>query len=81
MFEFLATLIVASLMMIGIMALLIAITMPFQGALVRLRSNYNPRAVGLEGTENRVGPTLTTLFGTLKRTKRLEGWYGLYKGE
>jgi hypothetical protein len=29
----------------------------------------------------RVGPTLTSLLGTLKRTKRLEGWYGLYKGQ
>ena len=28
----------------------------------------------------RSGPVLTSLVGTLKRTKRIEGWYGLYKG-
>ena len=37
----------------------------------RLRSDY---------ADESVGPTLHTLIGTLKRTKRLEGWYGLYKG-
>ncbi|WVN89864.1 uncharacterized protein L203_105094 [Cryptococcus depauperatus CBS 7841] len=63
--------------MMGISA---AITMPFYGALVRLRANYNPHAVGLDQHEARVGPTLHTLLGTLKRTKRLEGWWGLWKG-
>ncbi|KAL1408022.1 hypothetical protein Q8F55_004819 [Vanrija albida] len=61
-------------------AVSIAAFMPFMGALVRLRANYNPKAVGFAGTENTVGPRLTGLWGTLKRTKRLEGWYGLYKG-
>lgn len=28
-----------------------------------------------------VGPRLTGIYDTLLRTKRLEGWYGLYKGE
>lgn len=27
--------------------------MPFAGALVRLRANYNPKAVGFEGSEER----------------------------
>ncbi|ORY32275.1 mitochondrial carrier domain-containing protein [Naematelia encephala] len=80
MFEFLIALVLATLLMIVLMAVGVGLTMPFHGALVRLRANYNPRAVGLEGTENRVGPTLNTLVQTLKRTKRLEGWYGLYKG-
>ena len=53
MFEFLLTLILATLLMIVLMAIGVAITIPFHGALVRLRANYNPRAVGLEGTENR----------------------------
>lgn len=101
--------------MVGLMGLGVALTMPFHGALIRLRANYNPKAIGLEGAENRwvrrlptshriahpvmhvylvldrvadlavpvryrVGPTLTSLFGTLRRVKRLEGWYGLYKG-
>jgi hypothetical protein len=30
--------------------------------------------------DSRSGPVLTSLVGTLKRTKRIEGWYGLYKG-
>jgi hypothetical protein len=53
MFEFILTLILAALFMVIIMAVGVAIFMPFQGALVRLRANFNPRAVGLEGTENR----------------------------
>lgn len=53
MFEFIATLLVAMAIMIALMAVGVALTMPFHGALVRLRANYNPRAVGLEGTENR----------------------------
>jgi hypothetical protein len=27
-----------------------------------------------------VGPKLNGIWATLKRTHRLEGWYGLYKG-
>ncbi|EIW72509.1 hypothetical protein TREMEDRAFT_70739 [Tremella mesenterica DSM 1558] len=80
MFEFILTLLLAAGIMVLAMAVGVGVTMPFHGALIRLRANYNPRAVGLEGVENRVGPTLTTLLGTLRRTKRLEGWYGLYKG-
>ncbi|OCF54207.1 hypothetical protein L486_08119 [Kwoniella mangroviensis CBS 10435] len=79
MFEFLITLLFATAIMISLMAVGVAITMPFHGALVRLRANYNPHAVGLDA-QTRVGPTLTTLVGTLKRTKRLEGWWGLWKG-
>ncbi|WVW82438.1 hypothetical protein I302_104448 [Kwoniella bestiolae CBS 10118] len=79
MFEFLITLLLATSIMISFMAVGVAITMPFHGALVRLRANYNPHAVGLDA-QTRVGPTLSTLVGTLKRTKQLEGWWGLWKG-
>ncbi|ODO07142.1 hypothetical protein L198_00721 [Cryptococcus wingfieldii CBS 7118] len=79
MFEFILTLLLAAVLMAAIMAASVAITMPFSGALVRLRANYNPHAVGL-GQEARVGPTLHTLLGTLKRTKELEGWWGIWKG-
>ncbi|WVQ82656.1 hypothetical protein IAT38_004788 [Cryptococcus sp. DSM 104549] len=79
MFEFIITLIVATFIMVALMAVGVAITMPFTGALVRLRANYNPHAVGLDAN-TRVGPTLTTLIGTLKRTKHLEGYSGLWKG-
>lgn len=50
---FFFTLVLASFIMVLLMGIGVAITMPFHGALVRLRSNYNPRAVGLEGVENR----------------------------
>jgi hypothetical protein len=50
---FIFTLILASFIMVLLMAAGVAVTMPFHGALVRLRANYNPRAVGLEGVENR----------------------------
>lgn len=50
---FFFTLILASIIMVALMAVGVALAMPFHGALVRLRANYNPRAVGLEGVENR----------------------------
>jgi hypothetical protein len=50
---FFFTLILASIIMVVLMAVGVALAMPFHGALVRLRANYNPRAVGLEGVENR----------------------------
>lgn len=99
MFEFLLTLILAMLIMVVLSCIGVLITQPIHGALVRLRANYSPKAVALDGLENRSvhlsfhhtgleliaiyrsGPILTSLFGTLKRTKRIEGWYGLYKGE
>lgn len=53
MIDLIITVLLASIIMVVAMAIGIAITMPLHGALVRLRANYNPRAVGLEGTENR----------------------------
>lgn len=50
---FFFTLVLASFIMVMLMALGVVVTMPFHGALVRLRANYNPKAVGLEGVENR----------------------------
>jgi hypothetical protein len=37
-------------------------------------------ASAMARADSRSGPVLTSLVGTLKRTKRIEGWYGLYKG-
>jgi hypothetical protein len=53
MLDFIVTLLLASVIMVTFMAIGVALTMPLHGALVRLRANYNPRAVGLEGVENR----------------------------
>lgn len=53
MIDFIVTLLLASTIMVGLMGLGVALTMPFHGALIRLRANYNPKAIGLEGAENR----------------------------
>jgi hypothetical protein len=52
MANIIVTTLVASLLMLLMITISIAATMPFVGSLIRLRANYNPRAVGLEGAEN-----------------------------
>ncbi|KAI0769719.1 mitochondrial carrier [Trametes elegans] len=59
------------------------IVVPLTGALVRLRANYNPKALQLdpEGNVNvHTGPIVTSFFGMLQRVYRIEGIPGLYKG-
>ncbi|KAI8993111.1 mitochondrial carrier [Trametes punicea] len=59
------------------------ITVPLTGALVRLRANYNPKALQLDPDGNvhvHTGPMVTSFFGMLRRVYRIEGWAGLYKG-
>lgn len=80
MSNIIVTILVACAIMIVSSVVATIVVMPFTGSLIRLRANYNPRAVGFDGTDNTVGPRLTSLVGTMKRTYRLEGWYGLYKG-
>ncbi|EKM54401.1 uncharacterized protein PHACADRAFT_258223 [Phanerochaete carnosa HHB-10118-sp] len=61
----------------------LAIAIPIVGALVRLRTNYNPKSIQLDAEGNvepHTGPIVTSFFGMLKRVKRIEGWGGLYKG-
>ena len=53
MFEFLLTLILAMLIMVILSCIGVLITQPIHGALVRLRANYSPKAVSLDGLENR----------------------------
>ncbi|KAF5384227.1 hypothetical protein D9615_003440 [Tricholomella constricta] len=64
--------------------IIIAITVPLAGALVRYRANYSPKAVQLsaeeESVHNRTGPVIGGYFAMLKRVYRMEGWAGLYKG-
>ncbi|KAH9929516.1 mitochondrial carrier [Epithele typhae] len=65
------------------LALSLTVSVPLTGALVRLRANYNPKALQLD-TEGNVsvhtGPVVTSFFGMLRRVYRIEGWAGLYKG-
>ncbi|PWN53637.1 hypothetical protein IE53DRAFT_383850 [Violaceomyces palustris] len=79
------------------------VSQPFNGAIVRLRANYLPKAVSLDNvledgqsstnpraisafllSERRsaakIGPVVSGVFAMLARTKRLEGWQGVYKG-
>ncbi|OJT06349.1 hypothetical protein TRAPUB_2811 [Trametes pubescens] len=59
------------------------ITVPLTGAIVRLRANYNPKALQLDPEGNahvHTGPIVTGFFGMLRRVYRIEGYAGLYKG-
>ncbi|OBZ67067.1 hypothetical protein A0H81_12846 [Grifola frondosa] len=65
------------------LAISILISVPLTGALIRLRANYNPKALQLDpegNVELHTGPIVTSFFGMLRRVKRIEGWAGLYKG-
>lgn len=87
-------------------AISVLISQPFNGAIIRLRANYLPKAVSLDNvledgaasrapsgpralssfllSERRstakIGPVVTGVFSMMLRTKRLEGWAGIYKG-
>ncbi|KAI0374132.1 mitochondrial carrier [Pilatotrama ljubarskyi] len=65
------------------LSLSLLITVPLTGALVRLRANYNPKALQLDPEGNvhvHTGPIVTSFFGMLGRAYRIEGFAGLYKG-
>ncbi|KAI0342112.1 hypothetical protein BDW22DRAFT_1396027 [Trametopsis cervina] len=67
----------------GALAASLAISVPFNGALVRLRANFNPKSIQLDAEGNvepHTGPVVTSFLGMLRRVKRIEGWSGLYKG-
>ncbi|TKY86437.1 hypothetical protein EX895_004586 [Sporisorium graminicola] len=92
---------IAIALSIGISVL---ISQPFNGAIVRLRANYLPKAVSLDNvledgagstsgpralssfllserrSSAKIGPVVTGVFAMMFRTKRLEGWAGIYKG-
>ena len=47
----------------------LAIAIPLNGALVRLRANFNPKAIQLDAEGNvepHTGPIVTSFFGMLK---------------
>lgn len=47
-----ATTLVAIAIVCFSMVFTVLVMMPFAGALIRLRANYNPRAVGFDGADN-----------------------------
>lgn len=57
------------------LAVYLAIAVPLNGALVRLRANFNPRSIQLDEEGNvalHTGPVVTSFFGMLGRVKRIE---------
>lgn len=91
--------------MFAISLAIVIVIMPFEGALIRLRANYLPKAVTLDNvlqdgrdeetprdfvmqsiswrhrrSTGKIGPVVGGVFPMMARTKRLEGWEGLWKG-
>ncbi|EPQ57257.1 hypothetical protein GLOTRDRAFT_110489 [Gloeophyllum trabeum ATCC 11539] len=65
------------------LGILLLITVPLTGTLVRFRANYNPKGLQLDaegGAQPHTGPMVTTYFGMMRRVLRIEGWAGMYKG-
>lgn len=57
------------------LGLSLAIGVPLNGALVRLRANFNPKSIQLDAEGNfepHTGPVVTSFFGMLRRVKRIE---------
>ncbi|KAF7343009.1 hypothetical protein MVEN_01731000 [Mycena venus] len=80
---YILSLILAVSAMILPTALILGITMPFTGVLVRYRANYRPkRGLRLDGEDEMDVTRADTdsYFGMMKRVHRIEGWAGLYKG-
>ena len=63
---------IAFLLFLGLFLL---ITVPLNGALVRLRANYNPKGLQLDpedGVQPHTGPVVTSFFAMMGRVRRLE---------
>ncbi|KAI0355571.1 mitochondrial carrier [Trametes cingulata] len=76
-------LLVLAISLVLSLSISLLITVPLTGTLVRLRANYNPKALQLDPEGNahvHTGPIVTGYFGMLKRIYRIEGFAGLYKG-
>lgn len=57
------------------LALILVITVPLTGVLVRLRANYNPKALRLDvegGAQAHTGPVIHSYFGMMARVYRIE---------
>ncbi|KAG6869135.1 hypothetical protein C0993_001700 [Termitomyces sp. T159_Od127] len=58
------------------LALILVITVPLTGVLVRLRANYNPKALRLDvegSAQAHTGPVIHSYLGMMARVYRLEG--------
>jgi hypothetical protein len=53
----------------------VLIIVPLAGAIVRLRANYNPKGLRLDGevgVEPLTGPAVTSMIGMIRRVYRIE---------
>ncbi|EIN11309.1 hypothetical protein PUNSTDRAFT_98399 [Punctularia strigosozonata HHB-11173 SS5] len=74
---------IALLILLLSLAIVLVVTVPLTGALVRLRANFNPKGLQLDhegSVQPHTGPIVTSYFGMLKRVYKIEGVSGLYKG-
>jgi hypothetical protein len=63
------------LLLLGSLALSLAILVPLAGALVRFRAHYNPKGLQLDsegGVQPHTGPVISSFFSMLKRVHRIE---------
>ncbi|KAF9241552.1 mitochondrial carrier [Melanogaster broomeanus] len=71
------------LLLVGSLAVSLAVLVPLSGALLRFRAHYNPKGLQLDpdgDVQPHTGPVITSFFVMLMRVYRIEGWPGLYKG-
>jgi len=70
-------------LLVGSLAVSLAVLVPLTGALVRFRAHYNPKGLQLDpegDVQPHTGPVITSFLAMLMRVYRIEGWPGLYKG-
>jgi hypothetical protein len=63
------------LLLVGSLAISLAILVPLTGALVRFRAHYNPKGLQLDpegGVQPHTGPVITSFFAMLVRVYRIE---------
>ena len=63
------------LLLVGSLAVSLAILVPLTGALVRFRAHYNPKGLQLDpesGVQPHTGPVITSFFAMLVRVYRIE---------
>jgi hypothetical protein len=57
------------------LSLVLAVSVPFTGTLVRFRASYNPRGLALDaegGAQPHTGPVVNSYFGMMSRVYRIE---------
>jgi hypothetical protein len=63
------------MIMLGSLALSLAVLIPLVGTLVRFRAHYNPKGLQLDSegdVQPHTGPVVSSFFGMLKRVHRIE---------